>query len=248
MKAWFEQSFGKDYLTVYKHRDLLGAQQEVKGMMDWLQLPAGANVLDLCCGMGRHSLALAELGYNVTGMDLSEVLLAEAEAMDSAGQVTWIRGDMREVPLEGPYDALVNLFTSFGYFNEDEENSKVIKEIGRLLKPGGLFIIDFLNASWVEAHLVPESLRSDGDIHILEQRVVEEGFVKKKITLHEAGAEPRVYYEQVKLYGLPDMIKFCEDYGLTIDRVYGEYSAEEYKADTSSRLIMVGHKQVNGDG
>ena len=99
--AWYQESFGNDYLIVYKHRDLQGAYHEVKKMIDWLGLKQGAEVLDLCCGMGRHSMALAEFGYDVTGVDLSEVLLNEAVKLDEGKQVTWLHGDMREVPLSG---------------------------------------------------------------------------------------------------------------------------------------------------
>ncbi|RAU90976.1 bifunctional 2-polyprenyl-6-hydroxyphenol methylase/3-demethylubiquinol 3-O-methyltransferase UbiG, partial [Paenibacillus sp. YN15] len=122
MAAWYEESFGEDYLLVYKHRDLHGAQVEVKRMANWLRLPAGSRILDLCCGMGRHSVALADEGYRVTGLDLSKVLLAEARKLDNSGRITWVEGDMRRLPLDGPFDAVVNLFTSFGYFEEEQEN------------------------------------------------------------------------------------------------------------------------------
>lgn len=89
MTEWYEKSFGEDYLVVYKHRDFGGARKEVERMISWLGLPPGSKVLDLCCGMGRHSLALAEAGYEVTGVDLSEVLLREARSQTGAEQVTW---------------------------------------------------------------------------------------------------------------------------------------------------------------
>jgi ubiquinone/menaquinone biosynthesis C-methylase UbiE len=159
--AWYQESFGNDYLLVYRHRDLQGAYHEVKKMMDWLHIPQGAEVLDLCCGMGRHSMALSEFGYKVTGVDLSEVLLNEAVKRDSGKQAKWLQGDMRDVPLEQAFDAVVNLFTSFGYFEEDEENEKVFYEMNRLLKSNGRFIVDFLNPVYVKATLVPQSERSD---------------------------------------------------------------------------------------
>ncbi|WP_337588938.1 class I SAM-dependent methyltransferase [Gorillibacterium massiliense] len=116
MERWYERSFGRDYLLVYKHRDFQRAQAEVHEMVRWLSLKPGVEVLDLCCGMGRHSMALADAGYQVTGVDLSDVLLAEARRLDPAGRMKWVKGDMRRIPLSGPFDAVVNLFTSFGYF------------------------------------------------------------------------------------------------------------------------------------
>ena len=189
--AWYQKSFGNDYLIVYKHRDLQGAYHEVKKMIDWLGLKQAAEVLDLCCGMGRHSMALAEFGYDVTGVDLSEVLLNEAVKLDEGKQVTWLRGDMREVPLDRQYDAVVNLFTSFGYFDEDEQNEKVLHEIHRLLKEGGRFIIDFLNPVYVQTNLVPQSERMEEDLLIREARAIEDGFVRKRIVISQQGGPER---------------------------------------------------------
>lgn len=243
MTAWYEESFGKDYLIVYKHRDMQGAMAEVKRMAEWLHLAPGSHIFDLCCGMGRHSLALTDAGYRVTGMDLSKVLLAEARKHDPEGRVTWLEGDMRRIPAEGPFDAVVNLFTSFGYFEEDEENGKVLREIARILKPGGRFIIDFLNPEAVIANLVPHSHRMDGDFHIDETRSIEGGFVRKRIVLTEPGKPSRSYLEQVKLYGLDDFRRLLEGTGLTIDEVHGRYDASEYVPSESPRLILVGHRE-----
>lgn len=243
MEVWYERSFGNDYLIVYKHRDLLGAYDEVKRMIAWLQLPRGADVLDLCCGMGRHSLALSDFGYHVTGVDLSDVLLAEAKKLDVDSRVKWVKGDMRNVPLSDTYDAVVNLFTSFGYFAEDEENARVIQEIHRLLKPGARFIIDFLNPFYVAEHLVPYSKRQDGSLTIEEHRSIENNFVKKNIIIREAGSMERHYTEQVKLYGLPQLKDMIGQAGLEVDEVYGNYHGDPYNQKSSPRLIIVGHRK-----
>ncbi|MGG4394906.1 class I SAM-dependent methyltransferase [Paenibacillus thiaminolyticus] len=243
MTEWYERSFGRDYLLVYRHRDFQGATQEVHGMMEWLQLPASASILDLCCGMGRHALALAEAGYRVTGVDLSEVLLEEAMAHDTRGQVKFFRGDMRELPVEGPFDAVVNLFTSFGYFTDNEDNARVFQEIHRVLKPQGRFIVDFLNPSYVRQHLVPYSERVDGGTRIEERRRIENGFVKKAITLTDAsGREPRQYEERVRLYELADFRNMMDKAGLVIDQVHGSYDGGAYDEEQSKRMIMVGHR------
>lgn len=240
MSSWYEESFGQDYLLVYKHRDIQGAQSEVRKMTDWLHLREGAEILDLCCGMGRHSLALVESGYRMTGMDLSDVLLAEARRMDEREQVSWIKGDMRSIPLEGPFDAVVNLFTSFGYFDNDSENAAVLREIGRVLKPGGRFILDYLNPGYVVKNLVPASERNDGETIIREKRSIEEGCVRKRIIISEPGSPDRHYLEQVKLYGLKDFGRLLEGSGLTVDAVYGNYSGEPFDIEQSQRLILVG--------
>jgi ubiquinone/menaquinone biosynthesis C-methylase UbiE len=244
MSDWYTQSFGEDYLLVYKHRDFAGAYKEVEAMAKWLQLPTGAEIFDLCCGMGRHSLALTDLGYKVTGMDLSEVLLHEARQADVNDSVRFVHGDMRAIPLDETFDAVVNLFTSFGYFDEMAENVKVLLEIERLLKPSGRFLIDYLNPEAVRSKLVPHSVRQEGHITITEDRRIDNGCVKKDIVLTEPSKVERRYTEQVKLYGLPDFKQMLSTTSLEITEVYGDYAGSEYDSATSARLIMVGSRKV----
>ncbi|MGF7030168.1 SAM-dependent methyltransferase [Paenibacillus mucilaginosus] len=244
-EPWYEKSFGRDYLLVYKHRDMQGAYEEVRRMMEWLELPEGSEVLDLCCGMGRHSKALHSFGFRVTGVDLSEVLLEEAVKGDPAGEVRWLRGDMRDVPLEGPFDAVVNLFTSFGYFDDEGDNMRVLREIHRLLAPGGRFIIDYLNPSYVEEHLVPASAREEEDIRIEEKRRIEDGFVKKTIVLRDLqGGEEREYREQVRLIPQERFLAMLQEACLEVDAVYGGYDAEPYREAGSKRMIFVGRRRA----
>ncbi|GGF59520.1 methyltransferase [Paenibacillus albidus] len=241
MSEWYEESFGEDYLIVYKHRDFGGARREVEQMIGWLDLPSGAKVLDLCCGMGRHSLALAEAGYEVTGVDLSEALLREARSQNGAEQVTWIHSDMRELPLAGGFDAVVNLFTSFGYFEEDKDQVKVLREIHRMLKPEGKFIIDFLNPAHVIRHLVPHSTREDGENLIDESRRIENGYVMKDIILtSKSDGTPRLYHERVKLYPREKFQEMIAEAGLQLKKVHGSYEEESYDAENSRRMIFCG--------
>ncbi|WP_284644809.1 class I SAM-dependent methyltransferase [Paenibacillus silviterrae] len=243
MSDWFTKSFGSDYMIVYKHRDLQGAYDEVRKMMEWLELPEGSEVLDLCCGMGRHSMALRDFGFRVTGVDLSGVLLEEAKRLDAGGEVRWLQGDMRAVPLDESFDAVVNLFTSFGYFDEDAQNEKVLGEIHRLLGPAGRFIIDYLNPDEVKRTLVPLSERTDADLAIKEMRRIEDGFVRKTIEIkdQETG-ELRTYEEQVKLYDSKAFLAMLERAGLQVEQLYGGYDASSYDAATSKRMIFVGRK------
>lgn len=245
MKDWYEKSFGEDYLLVYKHRDLEGATREVKTMISWLKLPAGAKVLDLCCGTGRHSMALSDAGYSVTGVDLSEVLLREARKQDQAGKVTWDQADMRSLHLKGGFDAVLNLFTSFGYFREDGEQLKVLREIQRMLKPGGRFIIDFMNSPHVRMNLVPESEREVEGQQIVEKRRIDNNFVLKDIFITDFQGQhgERQYHERVKLYTCAQLRQMLEESGLVTDDVYGGYNEEvEYDEALSKRMIFVGHR------
>ncbi|MFS1513980.1 class I SAM-dependent methyltransferase [Chengkuizengella sp. SCS-71B] len=241
MHNWYEESFGEDYLIVYKHRNLQNAYDEVKKMIEWLHLPAKSSVFDLCCGMGRHSMALSEFGYTVTGMDLSNVLLYEAKKLDKDKKVSWIHGDMRKIPTNESFDAVVNLFTSFGYFESDHENSKVLIELSRILKPNGKFIIDFLNANVVKEQLVPYSERFSEGVKIEEYRFIEQGFVKKRIIITDEN-QKRTYIEKVKLYDLPLFKHMISSAKLQLDYVFGNYDQTPFDEKTSPRLILVGHK------
>ena len=200
MKYWYKESFGEDYLLVYQHRSKEQAEQEVKQFIQWLALKPNDRILDLCCGSGRHTISLAELGYHVVGIDLSETLLKKA-VVDSQGlPVTFIHGDMRQLPfVDHSFQVVLNLFTSFGYFEGNDSNLRVLKEMSRVLEPDGRFCIDFLNADYVREHLVPESKRIIGNTLIHEVREIKGDTVIKMIRVVDPANE-RVYYERVKMY------------------------------------------------
>ncbi|MCA0755313.1 class I SAM-dependent methyltransferase [Paenibacillus sp. N4] len=245
MKAWYEQSFGNDYMLVYKHRNWQEANNEARRMIEWLQLPQRARVLDIGCGMGRHALALASFGYDVTGIDLSGILLEEARRHDVHGKVKFVEGDMRELPFPGgSFDATVNLFTSFGYFSPEEDNVKVLKRIRAVLREGGSFLIDFLNPGYVERSLVPSSERTDPEtgLRIEEKRSIVDGWVQKEITIsHPEGLErTRAYLERVRLFGLEWFKRHLEDCGLVLEQLYGNYDGSAYDEAASPRMIMAG--------
>jgi SAM-dependent methyltransferase len=246
MNPWYEESFGEDYLLVYKHRDRLNAADEVGKMMAWLKLPKHSQVLDLCCGMGRHALLLAEAGYQVTGVDLSPVLLRQARVSDSNHAIRWIESDMRSLPCDASFieafDAVVNLFTSFGYFEEDAEQAQALRQIRQALKPGGRFIIDYLNPQFVADHLVLFSEREVDGNRIKETRRIRDEFVTKEIIVEGPGRPTRRYKESVKLYSFNRIRDMLNKAGLALDTVYGDYDEGVYDERESPRMIMVGHR------
>jgi SAM-dependent methyltransferase len=239
MPEWFEQSFGEDYLLVYKHRNKKDASREVEMMVKWLELNPQDLILDLCCGMGRHSISLARRGYKVVGLDLSKTLLSHAVEESQGLPIPFIHGDMRNLPfVDGTFDAVLNMFTSFGYFEKDEDNFKVLREIGRVLKPRGRYVIDFLNRDAVEAGLVPLSEREEGEAYIREERKIEGDFVRKLILVRDRKGE-RQYEERVKMYTAERMAEMLKEAGLVIDQVYGDFQGTPYGPE-SKRMIFVG--------
>lgn len=227
-----------------------GAAEEVDKMITWLNLPGQSHVLDLCCGTGRHSLALADAGYQVTGIDLSSVLLEEARSADTDNRIVWIESDMRQLPcvekgILGRFDAVVNLFTSFGYFEEDREQLKVLKQIQLALKPGGRFIIDYLNPQYTIDHLVPYSERHVDGCWITETRQAQAGFITKQIAVHEEGKPSRQYTERVKLYTLAALTEMLLEADLSLEEVYGNYDECAYDEYKSPRMIIVGRRNFD---
>lgn len=243
-EPWFERSFREDYLLVYRHRDESSANQEVNELLSHLPIKPQGRVLDLCCGSGRHSRALAALGYDVVGVDLSDVFLALAEEQNTYSNLHYYQYDMREIPFEREFDIVFNLFTSFGYFATDAENELVIANMAKALKPGGEVVIDYLNPAYLQANLVPHSSREIEGLLIDEHRVIENGYVKKRIRIADAEAEgTREYWEQVRLYERDEMVAMLMAAGFGGIQTFGTYSCEPYEREQSKRMIFYAQKQ-----
>ncbi|WP_429843260.1 class I SAM-dependent methyltransferase [Brevibacillus sp. FIR094] len=243
-EEWFERSFREDYVLVYRHRDDSAADGEIANLLERLPVKDTGRVLDLCCGSGRHSRALARRGYEVVGVDLSAVLLQLAEEQNTYPQLSFARCDMRDIPFHEEFDIVVNLFTSFGYFSTDEENANVIRNMAQALKTKGEVVIDFLNAAYVMDNLVPHSTKEVSGMLINEKRWIQDGFVKKRILISdESSNEPREYMEQVRLFSAEQMIAMLTEAGFEKIQVFGNYQFEEYVAHESPRMIFYAVKQ-----
>jgi ubiquinone/menaquinone biosynthesis C-methylase UbiE len=243
MGEWFQDSFQEDYLLVYKHRDRTNANKEIEKIIHLVGMKKEDYILDLCCGAGRHTVSLVEKGYHVVGVDLSLPLLAHAKRSSShLERISFLRGDMRNLPFEEDHFSVVlNLFTSFGYFLEDEENMRVLEEIKRVLHLGGRFLLDYINIEKVKATLVPFSEREQEGSHILEQRYIDGRFLCKDILIND-DREERSYKERVKIYTEKEMREMFQQVGLTIQNIYGDFNADVYHAG-SDRMIFVGEAE-----
>lgn len=231
---WFNSAY---YTTVYKHRSTKEASGVVDLLSRALSLPPGARVLDLCCGSGRHSQALAQRGFSVVGIDLSPALLKIARS-EVGHAVDFHRCDMREPYPEAPYDCVANFFTSYGYFEQDTDNFAVLQRVREALKPGGFFFFDYLNAEQTRQALVPHDSKRIDDLTIEQRREITDKFVTKTIRITDAHSNAYEFTEQVRLYDINDFEQMFRNAGLVIRNVYGSYTGERFTA-ASPRLIIV---------
>ncbi|MEM8929958.1 MAG: class I SAM-dependent methyltransferase [Acidobacteriota bacterium] len=238
--AWYKEWFGQEYLELYAHRDDSEAERHADFVMRLLDgtTPERLRVLDLACGAGRHSVALAQRGVEAVGVDLSITLLAQPRDGVRAA------GDMRCLPFrDRSFDWVLNFFTSFGYFERERENFQVLEEIVRLLKPGGRFLIDFFNKDRVLADLRREETKTIAGrtIHIERSYDSNSRRIQKRMRLESPGRSPSTYLESVRAYDRDEVTIGARWAGLEVDALYGDFDGEPYHRD-SERLILVGHK------
>ena len=239
---WYKRSFDALYPVIYAHRTVEAAAPEAAFAIDRLRLTREDRVLDLCCGNGRHMVHVLGRTPFVTGLDYSADLLALARAQIGT-EGCLVRADMRKIPLAASFDVVVNFFTSFGYFPSQEENAVVVREVARVLKPGGRVFIDYLNPAYVEHALVPESVRTQGEYTIEERRWIDAGERRvNKVTVASCGGE-RVgqWGESVRLYEEAEFRSLLEAGGLAVDAVFGNYEGQAV-SENEPRMIVVGHK------
>ncbi len=231
--SWFDTSY---YHILYKHRNDEDAQFFMRNITSFLNLPESSHIADLPCGKGRHSVYLNSLGYKVTGGDLSKNSIDYAKKFEneSLDFEVW---DMRN-PIQNKYDAIFNLFTSFGYFDDDNEDITILKSIKNGLKPNGVFVMDFLNVEKVKNSLIKEEVKTIDEIEFHIKREIKDGFILKHISF-VADNKKHSYTEQVKFLTLDKMQSYFEKAGLKIRHIFGDYSLNEFNANTSDRLILV---------
>lgn len=234
--TWYREWFGEEYLELYAHRD----DAEAKRQIDFLETRLGAiegPVLDLACGSGRHLGEMRDRGYAVVGCDLSWILLRTGVRENGPLRVT--RADMRELPFpSAAFAGLVNFFTSFGYFAEEQENLKVIDEMSRVLGEGAPFLFDYLNVYREVQNLVPHEQRETeaGTVFIHRSFDTAEKTFNKRIAIG-----PKRFLERVRAYDLDEISAMFAERRLAIQTVCGDFDGSAYHT-ASPRLIVVGKK------
>lgn len=240
-KAWFNHPA---YLKLYAHRSLEEAEQTIDTLLKFIRITThNPKALDIACGSGRHAVALAEHGFEVTANDLSSMLLAEARKLSEEKRLTltFTQIDMRNIAFENDFDLIVQLFTSFGYFENGDEDKIVLTNVARALKPGGWYVLDFLNERRLRKTLQQESRRTLGELNVHEQRMIFGERVVKSITLAENNQTHR-FMECVRLYSKEDLTAMLNTVGLRVQHCLGDYHGAVFMPDISPRLILIAQK------
>jgi SAM-dependent methyltransferase len=251
-RPWYETLFKRDYYDYFYiggPRGFLSAEQEaqknetqVDFIVKALDLEDGARILDLCCGHGRHAVPLAQRGFRVTGLDLSayHLRLAKAAARRAGVEAAFVRSDMREVP-RGPFDAVINMFTAFGYFDDDEENQRVLNGVARSLKRGGRFLIDYLNFTYL-CRVFRESdcmRRPDGSLAI-EMRSHDVRTGRNEVeTLHiEPDGRQHKRSHSVRMYSFRELETMLAQAGLRVTNAWGNFDGSDLTMQSHRMIVL----------
>lgn len=245
--SWFEEWFDSPlYEKIYANRNREEAAQLATLIENQIPVTDFPHLLDLGCGRGRHSITLAKRGYHLTGVDLSEEAIKKARRLaseDKLNNTEFFIGDMRD-PIDRTFDAVLNLFTTFGYFLDDSENVDVFKNVNRMLKTGGLFLQDYLNSELVQMNLVSSEEGEYESLHYRIERKIENNMVFKTILFTGPDLDkPLEFTERVKLYDLDWFKNELEKSGFEMLTIYGNYRGSSFDKNESPRLIMLSQKK-----
>lgn len=236
--TWYASWFNSPYYHIlYKDRDASEAAGFMRRLTSHLSLTKHATILDLACGKGRHSRYLATLGYNITGVDLSIESIKHARQFEKQN-LNFVVHDMCLPFEENKFDAVFNLFTSFGYFEKEEDNLRTIKAIKKNLKQGGLAVIDFFNVHHVLSNLVEEEIKVVDNIEFHISKKLIQGYIHKNIKFTIDGND-LTFTEKVKALELSDFHDYLNEAGLQLKQTFGDYQLHTFNKQTSERLILI---------
>ena len=244
MKEWFKDWFNtEEYLNVYRHRNEEDAKELVQLILENIDIPVNGKVLDLACGPGRHSILFAQKGYKVSAVDLSKNLLAVAlnSALKANVNINFIEADLRNLCIKPKFDLVVNLFTSFGYFENDGENFKLFDRAFYFLDDNGYFVLDFLNKSYIEKNIVPKSEGYIDHTKIIQERKIEGKRVIKKISIEKNNVEKH-FIESVRMYDKDELAHEIKKRGFKIKNIFGGVRGRTFDLETSPRIIIIARK------
>jgi SAM-dependent methyltransferase len=239
LNNWFENWFNSPYYhLLYFDRNEAEARAFINRLMEVLSPQPNSRFLDIGCGKGRHSLALSEKGYEVTGIDLAPYMISEAKRLEN-DHLEFFLHDIRLPFRVNYYHYAVIFFTSFGYFKTRREHDDAIRTIANALLPGGVLLIDYLNVHYVESNLVFRDKKEVNGVEFYLTRWMDEEYFYKKIEIEEeALEEPLIFTERVTKFSLGDFTDMLAYQGMQVEEVYGNYQLGHYDLYKSPRMII----------
>jgi len=243
-ETMYDLDFARTTIGSQRFRDL--AKKEAAFLVSVLGLTPGDHVLDVPCGTGRHSAVLAKHRLKVTGIDINLSCLKLAKSACRGLDVTLRKGDMSDLSsCRGKFDAVVNLFTSFGYFSTDEKNERVLRELVATVKPGGQVAIHLINRDWLLRVFRPVDWSDQTGRFTLEARKYDpKTFYNEaqRITIDRRSGNAKTNYHRIRLYSKAEMVALMKRCGLKKVRVFGDFEGSEFKKYESSHPIYLGQK------
>jgi SAM-dependent methyltransferase len=226
-RPWFESFFGKDYFEMSESIPSDRTAAAVDGAIALLELTAGARLLDVACGHGRHAIELSR---------------ADAEALGAT--VRWVHGDMRDLPFDREFDAAINIFTAFGYFENPEDDLTALRRIQASLQPGGRFLLETIHRDALAARFQPRGFErtSSGSIVLHERRWdLARDVIDETVTLIRPDGTHTVYTISVRMRSLDELIRLMQRAGLEPETWYGGLDGRPLDL-ASHRLVLVSRK------
>lgn len=241
-KDWFNSHY---YHLLYQHRDDEEAFRFINTLIAYLQPTPGSSMIDIACGKGRHSKALADMGFDVTGIDLSAASISEAKKNED-DRLHFYQHDMRLPFWINYFQYAFNFFTSFGYFKTRREHDNAIRTIAQGLVPGGIFVIDYLNVHYSEDRLEPSLITQTDNVTFHITKWHDESFFFKQIqvTDEDSHALKHLYTERVAKFTLGDFTDMLAYQGMQVQEVFGDYQLGRYDVRKSPRMIILAKKMA----
>ena len=244
--AWFETWFDTPYYHIlYKDRDFAEAENFITLLINYLNISKDSKIIDLACGKGRHSVFLNKMGYQVLGLDLSHQSIVHNKQFENSGlkfEVHDMRNEIYPRISSEKVAAVFNLFTSFGYFADENDDKKVFQSISNVLVENGYFVLDFLNAKWVENTLNKEETTTKEGIDFTIRKKIENQHIIKDINFSDQGKDYH-FFEKVKLHTLEEISNYAEEFGFERVQIFGDYHLNEFDVENSPRCINVFKKK-----
>jgi 2-polyprenyl-3-methyl-5-hydroxy-6-metoxy-1,4-benzoquinol methylase len=248
MAEWWQEAFDDSYLHIYARMDR-SADESASYIVDRLALPPGVDILDLCGGYGRVAIPLAQRGYRMTVLDLSEHLLAEGKrrAKEAGVEIHWLHGDMREIPSSSHFDAIINIFTSFGYFDDDTENERVLQGAAQTLNPGGVLLIDVIHRDALLWLGIAQRWEELARYWLLEENhydLITSRWRSQRWLIPKEGGPPKQAHHSIRVYSAHELHAMCQRCGLEVIEHFGGLNGSTLTKESRRLVTLAKHSEA----